>query len=103
MTVSELKTRMTASEMIDWEVLEDVDPWGQRREDYRTAMLCAVIMNAGGWRKTGSSKPFTEDDFMLDFLPRSIAVVNQNAQVIEAELKAWIKSSNAAFKEASRT
>lgn len=101
MTVGELKTRMTATEMVDWEVLEDVDPWGQRREDYRAAILAATVMNAGGWRKTGG-RPFTEADFLLDFLPRP-AAAPQSPAVIEAEIRAWIKSSNAAFKEASRT
>lgn len=98
MTVQELLTRMTAAEELEWEVLEEVDPWGQRREDHRFALLCATVMNAAGWRKPGG-RIFTESDFMLDFLPRFVASPRQSVKTMEAELRAWIKSSNAMFSE----
>ncbi len=32
--------------MLDWELLERIDPWGQRREDFHAATICWTIYHA---------------------------------------------------------
>jgi hypothetical protein len=92
MTRRELLRRIDASERLDWQVLEDVDPWGQRRDDYRAAMLAWIM--AGGKSKMS--------DFILDFLrppepPRPPR--KQSPEEIETIMRMWIKGSNVSFTE----
>lgn len=87
---------MDADELLDWEILEDIDPWGQLREDYRLAVLISQMMNAARLRKPGGQL-FSFKDFLLDFFPRP--VVRQPTAQVEAEIMAWVKSTNAMFKE----
>jgi hypothetical protein len=47
-----------------WEILEDVDPWGQRREDLRFARLAWVFC-----RVNGSQVTFTEIEKLFCFGP----------------------------------
>jgi len=44
MTVGELESTMSAAEMARWEILEVIDPWGQRRSDFCFAVLRQTIM-----------------------------------------------------------
>lgn len=61
MTHTELRARITQREIMAWRILEEVDPWGQRREDYRTAMLASIVYNSS------HEKTLPVSDFMLDF------------------------------------
>lgn len=89
--------------MFDWEILEAVDPWGQRRDDWRFALLAATVMNAAGLRKV-DGRIFNEQDFLIDFLPRLVPLLPptrqwQSQKAIEAEILAWVNSSNVMFNE----
>ena len=46
MTVDELCGRMSAAEMLRWELLENIDPWGQSRTDYIAAIICKTVYEA---------------------------------------------------------
>jgi hypothetical protein len=40
--------------LLRWELLEDIQPWGQRRDDYRAAVICwtlASVNHSGKGRK----------------------------------------------------
>lgn len=39
----EIKQRLSAAELFDWQLLEGIEPWGERRADYRAAVICWVI------------------------------------------------------------
>lgn len=41
-----------------------IDPWGEQRDDLRTALLCSVIANA---LASGKGRRFKLADFLLDF------------------------------------
>lgn len=43
----ELLPRLTASQLLDWWALWDLDPWGQQRQDFRAA---AQINSLGSTR-----------------------------------------------------
>lgn len=102
-TRGELLSQINASELLDWELLEDIDPWGQARDDYRFGMLAATITNALGVRKPGGLL-FVTSDFIPNFVaPPSVIVPTeprtQSPAEIEFELQRWITGSNIMFEE----
>jgi hypothetical protein len=38
-----LKNILPAHEELNWQVLEKIDPWGEKRADYRAAVICLTI------------------------------------------------------------
>ena len=52
---------MSAAELARWELLESIDPWGQRRDDYRAAVICWTIASCM------SSKPPSFDRVLAQF------------------------------------
>jgi hypothetical protein len=90
MTRRELLRRLDAQERLEWEILEEVDPWGQRRDDYRAAMLA--------WVFTGGKTPM--DNFRLDFFrPPARPPKKQSTDEIETIMRMWIAGSNISFAE----
>jgi len=66
MTVGELLQRMQADEFERWKILEGLDPWGQRRDDWRIALLSSqVAAIAGAKKRDGYS--FKAIDCILEF------------------------------------
>lgn len=63
MTRAELLWRMSGAEIREWELYEQVEPFGERRADVRAALVASVIANANRDAKKKPS-PFTIDDFM---------------------------------------
>lgn len=43
MTVEELRDRMTSAELTEWRAWYELEPWGEEREDIRTAALMEII------------------------------------------------------------
>lgn len=58
-SVAELGRRMTSREQSEWQVYEELEPFGERREDYRAASICLTIANANG------AKNAKLEDFLL--------------------------------------
>ena len=59
MTVADLAERMTAAEEAHWIALYKLDPWGEQRDDMRSALISQLIHNSN------SRKPKKLEDFML--------------------------------------
>jgi len=59
MTVAELGRRMSSEEVSEWRAYEAIEPFGERRADYRTASLCLVVALASG------AKNVELEDFLL--------------------------------------
>jgi len=59
--VRELLLRMDSRELSEWMAYEQIEPFGERRADLRSAIIACVIANA--WRSP-NRPPFRVQDFM---------------------------------------
>jgi len=68
MTVNQLLSQISSRELSEWAAYYSIEPFGERREDLRAAMMACTIANAAGGR--GKNKPaFKLKDFLLNFEP----------------------------------
>lgn len=92
---------MDAQELLDWQVLEQIDPFGQKRDDLRFAMLASTIVNAQGAKKTDGTT-FTAKDFLLNFEEAEPtdedASPQQSADNMERMFRAAVAANNAFWK-----
>lgn len=58
--------RMTFDDLMWWRAYEVVEPFGEQRDDFRAASICAATMNAALLR-TGVKQRFSPSDFLLEF------------------------------------
>lgn len=82
-------------------MLESIDPFGQRRDDYRVAVLAQVIVAALGGKKADGAT-FTAADFLkyLDFEAPAIAPgPPQTVAEIERRIASWVSGSNRVWQE----
>lgn len=56
---------MSSRELVEWELLERIDPWGQRRDDWRAALNAWL-----DYLRTRSkdAPELSPEQFMLDFM-----------------------------------
>jgi hypothetical protein len=102
MTVAELRNRISAAEFTSWAALEDLDPWGQARDDYRFALLTAVVANSAGSLKK-NKQPWSVEDFLLRFVEQRVVPPKpQTADQIEAMLALSVRATNKSFAERGR-
>lgn len=102
---------LDAAEWLDWRVLETIRPFGERRDDLRTALLAQTIVQAVGSKKA-DGQPYTAADFLarLDLddrpvlppAPKPLPPLRrvQSPEEIEARLDMWMNGSNRIFQEA---
>lgn len=64
MTVAELTERMSERELQEWQLLEQLEPFGEVKEDYRAASICLTLYNVN---RTKDSKELSVEDFMVKF------------------------------------
>ena len=81
MTVGELERRMTSRELSEWIAYDNVDPFGEVRDDLRTGIECATLAQING---TKNAKP---KDFMPDFRPREQQTVSDMKARFERAFK----------------
>jgi hypothetical protein len=95
---------MPVAEFIDWQILEEIDPWGQRREDWRFANLTSVLATVAGIRKADGSMLLARD-FMppcpLNVYegPQPVEKKQQTVEEMEAIIRLWAYGTNQAFHE----
>ena len=63
-SVREAQQRIDSREFVQWIALYNIEPWGEVRNDFMVAQLCAIMVNA--WRGKGS-KAVQAADFMPRF------------------------------------
>lgn len=101
MSVQRLRVEVPAREQLDWQVLESIDPWGQKRDDARFAMLCSAVMNAAGARKANGER-FTVSDFILKFEPKEQKQEQQTPEQIESMFRMMVAANNAFWAKKNR-
>lgn len=62
-SVRELLATLDAAELAEWEAFYAVEPWGEQRRDWQTALLASILANQ--WRGKGS--PARVKDFLPDY------------------------------------
>jgi hypothetical protein len=62
MTVSELRVRMPRRELTEWMAYYQMEPFGERRADVRSAIVAAILANAN---REKDQKPYKVKDFVL--------------------------------------
>jgi tRNA uridine 5-carbamoylmethylation protein Kti12 len=56
--------RLTARQFINWEIYDAIEPFGQLREDYRTAQIVSLLYNVNRGKH---DKAKSVEDFLLKF------------------------------------
>ncbi len=93
MSRRQLLRSMHARELVEWKALETVDPFGQTREDMRSAVLCSLVANA--WMKREDGRKFSPKDFMLDFEEAiTTETIPQSPEQIERLMTQWVTANN---------
>lgn len=91
---------MSAQELLDWQVLEKIDPWGQLRDDHRFAMLASTIANSQGVKKEDGTL-YGPEDFLLKFeQPKPPPV--QDPASMEAMFRMAVAANNAFWEKKER-
>ena len=78
---------MDAGELLEWRLLETIDPWGQVREDYRAALTAFSAATA-----FGGSKGLKLESFLLKFVPEEVA--DQTPDQIASIFKTIVAANN---------
>lgn len=97
---------MTVHELMHWAALEELDPWGQRREDWRFANLAAVLATLYGVRHNDKSL-LTSRDFMPMFpldpyagpVSLPVAKPQQSLEDLTTAVELMVRGTNQAFAE----
>jgi hypothetical protein len=61
-----LKATMPYSEFIEWIAYSRIEPFGEERADWRSALVASVYAEVNRGR-TKRKKPYTPKDFLLNF------------------------------------
>jgi len=80
---------MSAEEFQRWKVLERIDPWGERREDWRIALLASQVAGLAGAKKSKvaalpAADTFKAIDCILEF-NMELPEVEEDIDPIDAE------------------
>jgi len=60
-TVNELEQTLGSGELTEWKAYYSIEPFGQERDNWNTAMVAATVANYSGKLRTAKNI----DDFML--------------------------------------
>ena len=91
MTVAEMQERMTSREMSEWQAFDRIDPIGDERQDYGSALVAWMVASAFSGK---GARPKLED-----FMPKwEKRVQGQTQEEMTAAIMAWANQHNAALK-----
>jgi hypothetical protein len=116
MTRHEMMTRMLVPELLMWWSLEQIDPFGQTRDDLRFALLASQVASFAGVEKKGGGKfsiadlilsfpglddepDDDDDDDSLDAVLSEQDRAERHTKRLERDIKAWVAAINARFKQ----
>lgn len=83
-TLSEIETTMTSSELSGWQEYYAIEPFGQWRDNYHSAQLCALLYNVN----RGKGQPVAAADYM--YMDAATAEEKQDMEFI-ASMRAAAK------------
>lgn len=87
---------MTASQLAEWEAYDKLEPIGEWRGDFRTALLCSIVVNLA---KSVYGKKGDKMSDVLEFMPDwagerpTQKVVKQTMKEMKGILKALAETS----------
>lgn len=101
----EMLSRMDSYELAEWKVLYSMEPWGEIRDDYRSALQTAHSINFQRDRKK-NPQPAPIKDFLLTFTEQEEeqpVIVSAKTQGFANELQArlFAARNNRALKGAA--
>jgi hypothetical protein len=79
---------MSAYEFAEYQAFYHIEPYPETRADLRNAQLCAILANQNRDAKK-RPKPFTSDDFLIDWWGRYKTNQQQSVDVMKANAMAW--------------
>jgi len=87
--------------LLEWNLLESFEPWGQKRLDWHYARLMAAIYTAAGVRKE-DKKPYTGTDFLIEFkdpwpTEDDPKMISETPEHIERVITEWVMLHNQAW------
>lgn len=91
----EILNSHTSKELTEKFVFMCLEPYGEKRADWRTALVCSVIANSQ--RDPKKQKPFKPSDFLLDFKTQYDSPSESNPELTEAQLNAYAEMLAKAF------
>lgn len=68
--------RISGRELVEWMILEQIEPWGERRADLRAGMIAATIANV---HRDGRRAPYQPAEFVDAYLPAAADRENVDA------------------------
>ncbi len=63
MMISDIETKMSAAELMEWMEDYNTEPWGERRADLRAGIIASTVYNM----QRGRGPAMKASDFMPDF------------------------------------
>jgi hypothetical protein len=91
MTVRELLAKLGSDELSEWMAFYQLEPFGDFRADYRSALMTSTFANA---HRHKDSPPFSPEDFM-PFIERqpSMSDAKSNAMRLKAMFSHLVKKN----------
>jgi hypothetical protein len=86
--VDRMLSEVSGEQLREWLEFAAIEPFGDRRADYQTALLASVLANV--WRGKGQRAAELKD-FLLDFRPKE----KPNPQKLRNKLLAWASQCQA--------
>ena len=86
LNVDEMLRGMTAKQFAGWQAYALLEPFSERRQDYRVASIIKALWDIARDTKK-HPKPFKLDDFVLDFEEKETKVEVINRPPTQEELK----------------
>ena len=63
--------QLTSEQLTEWFAYENIEPFGEWREDYRIAQLCALIVNMFSMSNESKHRVTVEDFLLQDQIEKS--------------------------------
>jgi len=92
MTVAECQKRMSVQEFFEWVAFYQLEPWGEVRADYRSAIVSTILANSNRAKNTPPFKP-------LDFMPFVHKKEKMSQQDIKSTLTVFANMVNKKYKK----
>lgn len=98
-SLEEVQDTISCREFALWRAYQEIEPWGERRADFRMAILASLIVNVNrDPKKSRAAKP---SDFMPKFGVRKRG--KQSAAQILATMSGFAAAHNANLKQRKGT